>query len=341
MMRFEKNIDDRKKLVARLKELTGHESRYSGVPYCVYYIGDYTVAKDGSIEVEEEKADMEVLNTLISEGMLKERETEEPEQEEAEATEEQEETVEEETEPEPAEEPTGEEAGEPQEEEPQTEEEPETEEPQNEGDTLTITFPTANHTGTTLRNLIFMVYSRGPLINKALGSHFSVSEGLVEALKDDKCTVTPIALREAVAAYEGEHGSPMTGIQLKEDEISLYGFPFDSEAEDGDADKVKACTDLAALMNRMALTQKRIQAKTVNDDNEKYAMRIWLVRLGMGGADYKTTRGILLENLGGNCAFRTEEEAEKFKAKEKAKRDKLKAAKAAEAANTEEVEADE
>ncbi|MCD7756830.1 MAG: hypothetical protein LUH45_01470 [Clostridiales bacterium] len=153
MMKFEMNIDSRKKLAARLAELTGATSRYSGVPYCVYYVGDYTVGRDGSIEVEDENLDRSVINTLISEGMLK---------------------------------------GDPLPEDP---EEPTEEEPQAEGDTLTISVPAEHHTGTSLRNLIYLLYSRGPLLNKALGTHFEVEDSLVEALKDDKCTVTPLALR--------------------------------------------------------------------------------------------------------------------------------------------------
>ena len=47
----------------------------------------------------------------------------------------------------------------------------------------------------------------------------------------------------------------------------------------------------------------------------------------MNGPDFKQTRKILLENLSGHAAFRTDEEAQKFLAREKAKRDALKAAK--------------
>lgn len=62
---------------------------------------------------------------------------------------------------------------------------------------------------------------------------------------------------------------------------------------------------------------------------EKYALRTWLLRLGMNGPDFKETRKILMENLSGHAAFRTDEEAQKFLAREKAKRDALKAAKLA------------
>lgn len=46
-----------------------------------------------------------------------------------------------------------------------------------------------------------------------------------------------------------------------------------------------------------------------------------LLRLGMNGDAYKPTRKELMENLGGHAAFRTPEEAEKAKAKNKAKRE--------------------
>ena len=49
----------------------------------------------------------------------------------------------------------------------------------------------------------------------------------------------------------------------------------------------------------------------------------------MNGPDFKQTRKILMENLSGHAAFRTDEEAQKFLAREKAKRDALKAAKQA------------
>ena len=40
------------------------------------------------------------------------------------------------------------------------------------------------------------------------------------------------------------------------------------------------------------------------DDNPKFALRTWLIRLGMKGKGYKGVRKALLENLEGNSAFR-------------------------------------
>ena len=72
---------------------------------------------------------------------------------------------------------------------------------------------------------------------------------------------------------------------------------------------------LAEGMNRMALEQKRIQAKTVDTTNEKYALRIWLLRIGLGGKEYKADRKRLMNHLSGHTAFRTPEAQEKAKRK--------------------------
>ena len=89
---------------------------------------------------------------------------------------------------------------------------------------------------------------------------------------------------------------------------------------------MQAFTDLASAINTMALTQKRVQAKDVDDSNEKYAMRVWLVRIGFGGAEHKTDRRILMENLSGHSAFRNDAEKEKWMERQKAKRDAARAA---------------
>ena len=54
----------------------------------------------------------------------------------------------------------------------------------------------------------------------------------------------------------------------------------------------------------MAKTQKRVTAKEKEVDNEKYAFRCFLLRLGFIGAEYKTDRRILLKNLSGSSAFK-------------------------------------
>ena len=189
---------------------------------------------------------------------------------------------------------------------------------------LTVSLPLTRHTGASLRNLINLVYTRASLLNKALGTSFRVEPGLTDALQDDACILTVESLLGAVAAYEDEHGKALGGITITPEEISFTSLPETAEPE-----RLRAFTELVAMMNKQAIEQKRVQAKAVNEENEKYALRIWLTRLGMNGPEFKTTRKVLMENLTGHSAFRTPAEEAKWKARQAEKREALKAAKEA------------
>ena len=69
-------------------------------------------------------------------------------------------------------------------------------------------------------------------------------------------------------------------------------------------DAVRAYTDFISKLCEMAQKQKRAVAKEKAAENEKYAFRCFLLRLGMIGDDYKTSRRILLQNLTGSSAFK-------------------------------------
>ena len=182
-----------------------------------------------------------------------------------------------------------------------------------------IGLPLKNHTGSTLRNLVNLLYQRAKLNNKATGATFSVEKELVDSLVEEDDNLTKERFFECL----NEYPDALKGLKITNTEIQFLGFP-----ELQDSEILEAQIDLASLMNTQALNQKRIQAKVVDEENEKYAFRIWLLRIGMKGDEYKTTRKILFQNLYGNAAFRTAEEAAAFSSKQKAKRDAAKEAKA-------------
>lgn len=354
MLKFKLNVAERKTLAKRMEELTGIHPYYTKAPLYSYDIGSYTIDRNGNLLVEPENADAELLTTLLNEGLIRGGESIESTDDQMENTEPtdhmEEEPVTEDTEAEtevldeqeledadaaedePADAPeldntAGEDTAE---EDPETEVQ-EGEEPQETEDQpeevpldLELAFPVSQHNGVTLRNLVNLLYSRGKLIGKATGGHFHVEEGLVEKLKDDSCTFAIMNFINAVSDYEAEHGAALEGLKITTEKVTFTGFPTAPDHE-----HLTAFAQLAVLMNQQAISQKRIQAKDVNDENEKYALRTWLLRLGMNGPDFKETRKILMENLSGHAAFRTDEEAQKFLAREKAKRDALKAAKQA------------
>lgn len=72
-------------------------------------------------------------------------------------------------------------------------------------------------------------------------------------------------------------------------------------------EEIKAYDHFICKLCEMARTQKRVTATEKQVDNEKYAFRCFLLRLGFIGAEYKEARKILLKNLEGNSAFKAKE----------------------------------
>ena len=89
-------------------------------------------------------------------------------------------------------------------------------------------------------------------------------------------------------------------INIEEDAIA---FPWFEELPD--AEEVNAYTHLIAALCEMSKNQKRITATEKEVDNEKYAFRCFLLRLGFIGTEFKTERKILLRNLSGSSAFKS------------------------------------
>lgn len=74
--------------------------------------------------------------------------------------------------------------------------------------------------------------------------------------------------------------------------------------QEASPDEVKAYMNLITKLCEMAKTQKRVTAKEKETDNDKYAFRCFLLRLGFIGDEYKVDRKVLLKNLSGSSAFR-------------------------------------
>ena len=70
-------------------------------------------------------------------------------------------------------------------------------------------------------------------------------------------------------------------------------------------EEVHAYTTFIAKLGEMARTAKRVTATEKEVDNEKYAFRCFLLRLGFIGDEYKNDRKILLRNLSGSGAFKS------------------------------------
>lgn len=187
---------------------------------------------------------------------------------------------------------------------PQPEEELEKEsdqEPVAEGldlDGMELTLPLEGHTGTTLRNLVNMLFSKQHLIMKAFDLEKPLMDG---TFAEDLSMKETSTFEEFKTALDELGPKRLPGLAFDfEKEI----FTIKLATESLDPEKIAAFQDLATLINQNAQKQKRASFKQVQDDNPKYAFRTWLIRLGMNGNEYKATRKALLANLEGSGAFR-------------------------------------
>ena len=318
-MEIKYNIEksQRKVLAQKIAEIIGAEVEYLGVPSCAYQIDIFTLSKDAVLSFTDH-SDTEivekVLNGLAEAGYTSETVTPPEGTESTPDTEEDyveiDVTIVSDTEEDmPDNDDT-------------TDVKTDADEPETETDgfpiAVTVALPLTDHTVQSLTNLICMIHSRGALLSKATGGQFFADKTLVDEIGGHEFR-SILELTAFIKEWE-ETNPELQGIRFADDKLIFDGF-----GQAADAEHAQAFTKLAAAMNHMALTQKRVQAKDVDDSNEKYAMRVWLVRIGFGGADHKTDRHILLEHLTGHSAFRNDEERAKWLERQKAKREAAKA----------------
>ena len=88
-------------------------------------------------------------------------------------------------------------------------------------------------------------------------------------------------------------------ITVSEEEIS---FPwFTRTGIDGEA---AAYAQFITALCQMAREQTRILDKPYDGDNDRFAMRIFMVRMGMKGAQFALARKLMMKHLSGNSGWR-------------------------------------
>ena len=195
--------------------------------------------------------------------------------------------------------------------------------PHTEADETTVSIPVEGMSAEGLKNLVFLTRSKQYLINRAFAEDvFRVPTALVEELGS-----TEILDAETFLQTFQSHAEGCRGIGFQDGKITFTLPTAD------DPDMIKAFTHLTAAMVRQAKEQKRISPRETIEENEKYYMRIWLLRLGFGGAEGKEIRDLLMKKLKGHSAFRTEENKQRW---QEARRSEREAAKQQEQAPAEE-----
>ena len=177
---------------------------------------------------------------------------------------------------------------------------------------MDVVVPLEEMTVAGMKNLVFLLHSKQYLLNRMVGSHsFDISEKLIEELEEQ----TPEDL-EGFFTLLDKYEEKNQGFSATEEKI-IFSFPVQEIPE-----KNAALTELMANIVQHAKTAKRINPKLIMEENEKYYLRSWLLRIGFSGKEAKERRKILLEGLKGHTAFRTPQDEEKWKATRAAVKEK-------------------
>ena len=131
----------------------------------------------------------------------------------------------------------------------------------------------------------------------------AAAEGLTVAVPRDNLSDAALENLQRIvdskaALIKKALGADSLPIEVTDEKVS---FPWFAEM---DGDSAKAYMHLVSALCEMARNAKRVTATEKDVDNEKYAFRCFLLRLGFIGAEYKAERKILLKNLTGSSAFK-------------------------------------
>ena len=274
--------EQRKELVKAISRIMNAAAHYEGAPSFNYTIDYVTVEPDGTVSFDA-RADSEEIETLIDglaeagfepEGSTTETEAveiEPPAETEADTT---------------ATEPHAE-AEKPEDEQTADEAEPTADEPHAGNDETGETEPPS---GEPITAEVSHAEGTGLTISIPKGADFTVT---AETNLKDLLAAKGDLIKKALGAAR---------MDFEVDEESII-FPW--------WDEMPSNWDLTAFMVFLtaiiAMSKKlhRINSQSREAENEKYAFRCFLLRLGFIGDEYKAVRKVLLKNLTGSSAFRT------------------------------------
>ena len=157
----------------------------------------------------------------------------------------------------------------------------------------------------TTKDLIRQLRERGFQDDAEVTEEVPVQQGkLTIAIPKESLTDTALENLQKIIAnkqtlFQRAFWMDSTEIEITDEKINFTWFPYTV-----DGDEIAAYTQFISRLCDMARDAKRVSSKPTETDNDKYAFRCFLLRLGFIGKEYKTARKILLRNLTGNSAFR-------------------------------------
>ena len=178
----------------------------------------------------------------------------------------------------------------------------------------------ANHNAKSLKNLVFNFKAKQDLIYKAVKAEDRkqnqycrvIDSRLVDTIKRNKKLDMDSLADNWYNTYAPGQSRAQHYNDSRYHALNLHSIWYRGTVEFRlfhatlHAGEVKAYINLCLAMSAAAINAKRASAEVLENGNDKYAMRCWLLRLGFIGDEYKTVRHHLLKNLDGNAAWRND-----------------------------------
>jgi len=194
----------------------------------------------------------------------------------------------------------------------------------------------SNHNRQSLKNLIGIMYSKEDILFKALQVNEDrasrwcqkVREPMLQQARKLSADETTDLTQLEYIWYEGnvsnrEHYNWTRYYALNLHSVFYRGTVewrcFNSTLHAG---KVAAYVNLCLAISAQAIAQRSTVMRKTHSDNELFTFRVWLVRLGLNGDEFKHTRDHLLANLEGDRAWRHDKDSYEVNKKKKRNRER-------------------
>lgn len=185
----------------------------------------------------------------------------------------------------------------------------------------------ANHNRQSLKNLIGIMFSKEDILFKALQVNDArasqwcqkVREPMLRQARELSADETKDLTMLENIWYEGfededhsrrDHYNASRYYALNLHSVFYRGTVefrcFNSTLDPG---RVAAYVNLCLAMSAQAIAQRSTVMRKTQSDNELFTFRVWLVRLGLNGQEFKNTRDHLLANLEGDRAWRRDKDS--------------------------------
>jgi len=180
-----------------------------------------------------------------------------------------------------------------------------------------------NHNRQSLKNLIGIMYSKEDILFKALKVNEErasrwcqkVREPMLKKARRLSGDETRDLTRLESIWYEGSSGSYEHYNWTRYYALNLHSVFYRGTVEFRcfnatlHAGRAKSYINLCLAISSQAIAQRSTVMRKTQSENELFTFRVWLVRLGLNGEEFKTTRDHLLANLDGDRAWRYDKDS--------------------------------